>query len=92
MLNSGHEMTEEGSAFRTRLKHLFADWKVRPFTPAENLFPSDLLKSLRQIGALDALLSVEEGGLGLASHVTGAASVAASAADGLFEPVSGTVS
>ncbi|AAW61240.1 acyl-CoA dehydrogenase family protein [Gluconobacter oxydans] len=68
MLNSGHEMTEgEGSAFRTRLKHLFADWKVRPFTPAENLFPSDLLKSLRQIGALDALLSVEEGGLGLAS-------------------------
>ncbi|KXV13143.1 acyl-CoA dehydrogenase family protein [Gluconobacter oxydans] len=68
MVNSGHEMTEgEGSAFRTRLKHLFADWKARPFTPAENLFPSDLLKSLRQIGALDALLSVEEGGLGLAS-------------------------
>ncbi|GEM17089.1 acyl-CoA dehydrogenase [Gluconobacter oxydans NBRC 3293] len=61
-------MTEgERSAFRARLKHLFADWKVRSFTPAENLFPSDLLKSLRQIGALDALLPVEEGGLGLAS-------------------------
>jgi len=68
MSNSGHEMIEEErSVFRGRLNHLFADWKARPFTPTENLFPSDLLKSLRQSGILDALLFVEEGGLGLAS-------------------------
>lgn len=68
MSDCGQEAAEgDGSAFKVRLKHLFADWKASPFTSEENLFPSDLLRSLRQIGALDALLPVQEGGLGLAS-------------------------
>lgn len=68
MLNSGHGITDgRFSAFRGRLQHLFADWKVRPFTSSENLFPSELLKALRETGAFDALLFPENGGLGLAS-------------------------
>lgn len=68
MSNSGHGGADgKDSAFKARLMHLFADWKVRPFTSEENLFPSDLLRSLRQTGALDALLPLEEGGLGLVS-------------------------
>lgn len=68
MSDSGHEAAEgDESAFKARLTHLFADSKARPFTPEESLFPSDLLRSLSQIGALDALLPVKEGGLGLAS-------------------------
>ncbi|WP_040507457.1 acyl-CoA dehydrogenase family protein [Gluconobacter morbifer] len=68
MLNSGQDISDDGlSAFRVRLKHLYEDWKARPFIPTENLFPAELLNALREIGALDALLTAEEGGLGLAS-------------------------
>lgn len=53
------------SGFRTDIKNLFDGWKAAPYVQEENLFPTEFLKALREIGALDALLSREEGGLDL---------------------------
>lgn len=53
------------SDFRTDLKNLFDKWKAAPCIPAENVFPLEFLNALRGIGALDALLSRDEGGLDL---------------------------
>lgn len=53
------------SGFRTDIKNLFDGWKAAPYVQEENVFPAEFLKALREIGALDALLSREEGGLDL---------------------------
>ncbi|WP_395494829.1 acyl-CoA dehydrogenase family protein [Acetobacter sp. KSO5] len=53
------------SGFRTDIKNLFDGWKASPYVQEENLFPAEFLKALREIGALGALLSREEGGLDL---------------------------
>ncbi|MCP1246873.1 acyl-CoA/acyl-ACP dehydrogenase [Acetobacter cerevisiae] len=53
------------SGFRTDIKNLFDGWNAAPYVQEENLFPAEFLKALREIGALDALLSREEGGLDL---------------------------
>ncbi|GFE97512.1 MULTISPECIES: acyl-CoA dehydrogenase [unclassified Gluconobacter] len=72
MSNSGQCFSDEGLvAFRATLQDLFKDWKDRPFSSTENLFPKDLLKSLQEIGALDALLPADEGGFGLARSAEG---------------------
>lgn len=56
----------EGLAlFRARVKHLFEEWKAKPFSAPENQFPVELLNALRAMGAFDALFSVEDNGLGL---------------------------
>lgn len=53
------------SGFRTDIKNLFDGWKAAHYVQEENVFPAEFLKALREIGALDALLSREEGGLDL---------------------------
>ncbi|MCP1271397.1 acyl-CoA dehydrogenase family protein [Acetobacter cerevisiae] len=53
------------SGFRTDIKNLFDGWKAAPYVQEENVFPAEFLKALREIDALDALLSREEGGLDL---------------------------
>ncbi|MFT8719939.1 acyl-CoA dehydrogenase [Acetobacter sp.] len=72
MANLGQSISDGGLfAFRSRLTQLFEDWKARPLSSSENQFPTELLKSLREIGALDALLWAEEGGLGVACSPEG---------------------
>ncbi|WP_408872324.1 acyl-CoA dehydrogenase [Gluconobacter roseus] len=72
MLNSGRDISCEGLAvFQDRLRRLFMEWKARPFRSSEDVFPEELLASLRKIGALDALLPFEDGGLGVASSPEG---------------------
>lgn len=53
------------SGFRTDIKNLFDGWKAAHYVQEENVFPAEFLKALREIDALDALLSREEGGLDL---------------------------
>ncbi|MFT8809259.1 acyl-CoA dehydrogenase [Gluconobacter sp.] len=66
MSNWGRNISgEDLFVFRARLQQVFEAWKSRPFVSSENLFPAELLTSLREIGALDALLAVEDGGVGL---------------------------
>ena len=72
MLVSGKKRVENGlSIFQMDLKNLFDRWKSVSPMPAEKVFPIDLLNSLREIGALDALLSHEEGGLNLCRSLEG---------------------
>lgn len=72
MLVSGKKSVENDIfTFQMDLKNLFDRWKSVSPMPAENVFPIDLLNSLREIGALDALLSHEEGGLNLCRSVEG---------------------
>lgn len=56
---------EDLALFRARMRRLFDEWKVKPFSAPENQFPVELLNALRTMGAFDALFSVEDNGLGL---------------------------
>ncbi|MBS1103489.1 acyl-CoA/acyl-ACP dehydrogenase [Gluconobacter sp. Dm-62] len=58
-------------AFQDRLKHLFKVWKARPFTSSEKHFPAELLNALREMGALDFLFPVGQGGCGLSCSAEG---------------------
>ncbi|ARW11364.1 acyl-CoA dehydrogenase family protein [Acetobacter ascendens] len=65
LVSVGKTVKSHLSAFQIDLQNLFDKWKCASPMPAENLFPIDILNSLGEIGALDALLSHEEGGLNL---------------------------
>ncbi|GCD58877.1 acyl-CoA dehydrogenase [Acetobacter pasteurianus NBRC 3280] len=72
MLVSGKKRVENDLfTFQMDLKNLFDKWKSVSPMPAENIFPIDILNSLREIGALDALLSHEEGGLNFCRSLEG---------------------
>lgn len=72
MLVLGTERVENDLfTFQMDLKNLFDRWKSVSPMLAENIFPIDLLNSLREIGALDALLSHEERGLNLCRSLEG---------------------
>lgn len=72
MLVSGTEHVENDLfTFQMDLKNLFDRWKSASPIPTENIFPIDILNSLREIGALDALLSHKEGGLNLCRSLEG---------------------
>ncbi|MGX7345318.1 acyl-CoA dehydrogenase [Acetobacter pasteurianus] len=72
MLVSGKKRVENDLfTFQMDLKNLFERWKSVSPMPAENVFPIDLLNSFREIGALDALWSHEEGGLNLCRSLDG---------------------
>lgn len=72
MLVSGEKIVKNDlSVFQMDLKNLFDRWKSASFMPVENVFPTDILNSLRGIGALDALLSHENGGLDLCRSLEG---------------------
>ncbi|OUJ04841.1 acyl-CoA dehydrogenase [Acetobacter malorum] len=53
------------SRFRADIKTFFDKWKAASCIPGENVFPIEFLKALREVGALEALLSQDEGGLDL---------------------------
>ena len=66
MLNLDEKAVKNNlSTFQIDIKNLFDAWKSAASIPAENAFPIDMLNALREIGALNALLSHEEGGLDL---------------------------
>ncbi|MGD7070474.1 acyl-CoA dehydrogenase family protein [Acetobacter sp. AAB5] len=71
LASDGKIVKNDLSTFQTDLKNLLDRWKYASPMPAENVFPTDILNAFREIGALNALLSHEEGGLNLCRSLEG---------------------